>query len=131
MIKRLLDALAEGRELRIAGTDFHRDWTHAQDIAAALDALLFTPALPHRIYNVSAGESLSARAIIALLIEHGLKVRWTHDADPADLRLDPRESRKPLVIARLERDTGFHPRFNLRAGLADLAATHPEETAHA
>jgi nucleoside-diphosphate-sugar epimerase len=128
LIQQLLDARTEARELRITGTDMHRDWTHSQDIAAALDALLFTPQLHHRIYNVSAGESLSARAIVALLIEHGLKVRWTHDPDPADLRLDPRDSRKPLVIARLVRDTGFHP----RAGLADLLADlHPEETPHA
>jgi nucleoside-diphosphate-sugar epimerase len=132
LIQQLLHALAEGREVRIAGTDMHRDWTHAEDIAAALNGLLFAPELHHRIYNVSTGESVSARAIIDLLIERGLQVRWTREAETADISLDPRESRKPLVIARLRRDSGFHPSFDIRAGLADLlAATHPEERRYA
>jgi nucleoside-diphosphate-sugar epimerase len=122
LIQQLLDALADGREVRVNGTDMHRDWTHAEDIAAALDGLLFAPELHHRIYNVSTGESVSARQIIALLAERGLRVRWTSDPDAAGISLDPTESRKPLVIARLVRDTGFHPRFDIRAGLADLIA---------
>jgi len=131
LIQQLLSALAQDFEVRVngIGSDMHRDWTHAEDIAAALDGLLFAPELHHRIYNVSAGESVSARQIIALLIEHGMRVLWTDDAE---ITLDPSESRKPLVIARLVHDTGFHPRFDIRAGLADLIADlRPKETRYA
>jgi len=111
LIHQLLTALREKRTLRITGTDIHRDWTHAADIASALDSLLFAPKLNHRIYNVSAGQSISAREIIALFVERGLKVCWT--PDNADIVLDERDSRSPLIIDRLRQDTGFRPRFSI------------------
>jgi nucleoside-diphosphate-sugar epimerase len=98
----------------------HRDWTHASDVAAALDGLLFAPKLKHRIYNVSAGESMSAREIIALFVERGLKVCLTPDARQADIVLDERDSRRPLAIERLRQDTGFVPRFNILSGIDAL-----------
>ena len=121
LIRRLMDSLKSGQAVRVAGTDFCRDWTHAADIAAALDGLLFAPTLNHRIYNVSAGQPVSAREVLKLFTEQGLQVHWTSDQE-ADIVLDPRDSRKPLVIERLRRDTGFKPRFDFRAGLADVLA---------
>jgi nucleoside-diphosphate-sugar epimerase len=120
LIHQLLKASQENRTVRIAGNDMHRDWTHAADIAAALDGLLFAPKLNHRIYNVSAGKSISAREIIALFVERGLKVCWTCDTKSADLVLDECDSRAPLVIERLVRDTGFQPRFDIRSGIEAL-----------
>jgi nucleoside-diphosphate-sugar epimerase len=119
LIRRLLDFLQSGRPVRVAGTDVCRDWTHAADIAAGLDGLLFSPTLKHRIYNVSSGRPVSAREVLEILIEQGLQVQWTSD-DDADIVLDPLDSRKPLVIERLRRDTGFKPRFDFRTGLASL-----------
>jgi nucleoside-diphosphate-sugar epimerase len=118
LIHQLLTALEEGKTLRIAGTDLHRDWTHAADISAALAALLFAPKLNHRVYNVSAGQSISAREIIALFVERGLNVCWS--SDDADIVLDERDSRSPLVIDRLRQDTGFRPRFDIRSGMQAL-----------
>jgi nucleoside-diphosphate-sugar epimerase len=119
LIRRLLDFLHAGRPVRVAGTDFCRDWTYAMDIAAGLDGLLFSPTLNHRIYNVSSGWPVSAREVLEILIEQGLQVEWTRDEE-ADMVLDPRDSRKPLSIERLRRDTGFQPRFDFRTGLASL-----------
>jgi nucleoside-diphosphate-sugar epimerase len=112
LIQQLVDALAEGRTLRIGGSDMQRDWTHAADVAAALDGLLFAEKLNHLIYNVSAGESISARAVIAAFVKRGLKVCWTCDLTQADILLDEKDSRGPLVIERLQRDTGFLPRHS-------------------
>jgi nucleoside-diphosphate-sugar epimerase len=119
-IRQLLDALLEGRAVRIAGGDMHRDWTHAADIAAALDGLLFAPKLNHRIYNVSAGESISARAIIEIFVERGLQVCWESDPRQADIVLKESDSRGPLVIERLRQDTGFQPRVDVRSGIQAL-----------
>jgi UDP-glucose 4-epimerase len=128
LICRLLDFLLDGRPIRIGGTDFSRDWTHAADIAGALEAVLSSPRLNHRIYNVGSGSGVSAREIIAIFIEAGLEVRWT-DASP-DIFLDPRDSRKPLAIERLQHDTGFAPRFDIRAGISDtIAAESARRTA--
>jgi UDP-glucose 4-epimerase len=129
LIRRLLDFLSTGRALRIAGTDIDRDWTHAADIAAALDALLFAPILNHRIYNVGAGQSISAREIVALFVEEGLPVEWTSE-DRADIFLDPRENRKPLAIERLQSDTGFKPRYDLPSGLRHLMAAEKTQIEH-
>jgi GDP-4-dehydro-6-deoxy-D-mannose reductase len=113
VIQQLVQALTDARVLRIGGTDMHRDWTHAADVAAALDGLLFAEKLNHSIYNVSAGESISARAVITAFVERGLKVCWTSDLTQADIVLDEKDSRGPLVIERLRRDTGFAPRHSI------------------
>ncbi len=122
LVQQLLGCLIERRPAVIAGSDVFRDWTHAADIAAALDGLLFSPLLRHRIYNVSSGLPVSARDLISLFAERGLQVRWTSSVEEAAIVLDPQDSRKPLVTARLQQDTGFHPGFTMRAGLADLIA---------
>ena len=36
IIQQLLAALLQERTVRIGGSDMHRDWTHASDVAAAL-----------------------------------------------------------------------------------------------
>jgi UDP-glucose 4-epimerase/UDP-glucuronate 4-epimerase len=117
LIHQLVTALQENRTVSVGGTDMRRDWTHAADIAAALDGLLFVPKLNHRIYNVSAGESISARQMIALLVERGLKVYCHADSD---IVLHEGDSRGPLVIERLRQDIGFQPRFDIRSGIASL-----------
>lgn len=121
LIRRLTDSLLENRPLRIGGTDCERDWTHSGDIAAALDCLLFSPRLSYRVYNVGSGVGVSARKIITLFAEKGLEVCWSDDAP--DIVLDPKDGRKPLVIERLQHDTGFTPRFDICTGIADAIAT--------
>lgn len=122
MVQRLLGLFDEHRTVRIAGTDTRRDWTHAADIAAGLDALLFARSLNHRIYNVSSGLGVSARGILEVFVEHGIRLQWTANQGDADIVLGPHDDRKALDITRLQRDTGFTPRFDIRAGLAQLIA---------
>jgi len=122
LIHTLRGALASGRVLTIGGTDYWRDWTHADDIAAALEGLLVTKTLRHRLYNVSSGTAVSARTIINHFIGHGLAAVWLEDPDQTDLWLDDAESRTPLDCTRLRADTGFAPRFGLADGLNDVIA---------
>jgi nucleoside-diphosphate-sugar epimerase len=129
MVQRLLDLLGEQRTVCIAGIDMQRDWTHAADIAAGLDALLFARSLNHRIYNVSSGVSVTARSMIDLFVEHGIRIQWTANESEADIVLSPHEDRKPLVIDRLREDTGFTPRFDIRAGLCQLITAKKQTSA--
>jgi UDP-glucose 4-epimerase len=125
LIGRLLAHYRDGRAISIAGSEMHRDWTYAADVAAALDRLLFAPALRHRVYNVSAGVSYSAREVVQLFERAGLAVRWVSVGEYSDLVLDPEQGRKPLEIGRLITDTDFKPRFNLQSGIADMIASLP------
>jgi nucleoside-diphosphate-sugar epimerase len=119
LIRRLVDFLRSGKPVRVSGPDVSRDWTHAGDIAAGLDGLLFAPTLNHHIYNLSAGRAVSAYQVLEMFMEQGLEVRRT-GAEEADIIFELRQSRKPLVTERLRRDTGFAPRFDFRAGLTDF-----------
>jgi nucleoside-diphosphate-sugar epimerase len=120
LVYQLVDAWRAGRTLKIAGSDSTRDWTHATDISCAIDDLLVHPSLKHLLYNVSGGISTSARTIIATMIHRGLAVTWQNDATTADLILDPKSDRKPLIIARLMSDTNFQPQFHFASGLDSL-----------
>ena len=119
LIQQLTDALREGRRVRVAGAEVYRDWTYAGDVARALEALLFAPVLRDRVYNVSSGVSISSHEILALFAEHGLQIEWS-EAETAEIVLDPAQSRKPLLLARLKRDTNFASAFDLRAGVASM-----------
>ena len=119
-IGQLLQALKNNRTLKISGTDMSRDWTHATDISEALHRLLFAPVLNHKIYNVSNGISISARDIIHQFVNRGLNVCYCANATQADIILNEKDSRQPLVAERLKADTGFTPRYDLRAGIKQL-----------
>lgn len=122
LVQQLADALCDGRVVRVAGTDFVRDWTHAADIAMALTGLLEAPELRERVYNVSSGVAIGAREVIALFAKSGLRVEWTEQTEGADVVLRPEQSRSPLQIECLRRDTGFEPQYELRSGVADVIA---------
>ncbi len=125
LIARLLEHYQQGRAIFVAGSDMHRDWTHAADVAAALDGLLFAPALHHRVYNVSAGVAYSAREVVEIFERAGFAVRWVSAGEQSDIVLDPNDGRKPLEITRLVSETGFAPRFELQTGIAEMIASRP------
>lgn len=107
LIGQLATALHQQQRLRIQGSDYARDWTHVDDVCAAVYGLLRTPVLRHRCYNVSSGVPVTARQVIALFVQRGLQVEWVSDRASADLVLRPEDGRKPMVIERLRADTGF------------------------
>jgi nucleoside-diphosphate-sugar epimerase len=44
------------------------------------------------------------------------------DAASADIAMTPDRVRAPMDITRLRQDTGFAPRYDLAAGVADLVS---------
>ena len=117
---RLREALHRGQRLRIAGEDYARDWTHMDDVCAAVCSLLCAPVLRHFCYNVSSGEAVTARQVIALFVQRGLEVEWVKDPASADLVLRKEDGRKPMVIKRLCADTGFMTTVTMRQGVDRL-----------
>lgn len=98
------------------------DWLYARDAAEGLALLLETPDLAHQLYNVGAGDSWALEDWVAGLAERapGFKARPPRaDGAGMTVRVQTAIDRPPLSIKRLSTDTGYAPRFDLRASLSD------------
>jgi len=122
-VERLRAAQQEGRSVRVAGPDVPRDWTYTLDMGEAIRALLCAPRWRHTVYNVSCGQAVNFRQVVNAFVMRGLRVEWVQDPDAADIAMRPSQARAPLVISRLQNDTGFVPRYDLATGLADYVTT--------
>lgn len=121
----LAAALAGGVSLRVAGPNVARDYVHADDVGAAVAALLFADRLGHDVYNISSGVATGWHELIEMFAARGLDMRWTEDAPAADIAAGAGDARPPLDIARLAADTGFRPAIDLASGIDDLLAGRP------
>lgn len=115
---RLMAALGEGRAVRVAGPDVHRDWTYAADVAHGIAALLAAPRWQHAVYNLSCGLAVPFLAVVEAFVAAGLRAEWVADADAADIAMRPQQARAALAIDRLREDTGFAPAYPLPKGIA-------------
>jgi GDP-4-dehydro-6-deoxy-D-mannose reductase len=103
--------------LRVGNMSAERDFSDVRDVVAAY-LLAAEHGSPGSIYNVGSGEATS----IQLLLDTLLELSGT----PVELQVDQELLRPvdtPRVIcdaSRLRADTGWAPRFSLRATLADL-----------
>lgn len=113
-------ALDAGQAVRVASPTITRDWTHVNDIADGLFALLVAKQWNYSVYNVSYGEGVSFRTMVQTFVDHGLQAEWVDDIAAADIAIPPTSARLPLDIQRLQADTDFVPRVNFAAGVARL-----------
>ncbi|CAA9211133.1 MAG: hypothetical protein AVDCRST_MAG93-28 [uncultured Chloroflexia bacterium] len=115
----LVHAALEGRTLTIAGADLPRDVCYVDDVAEAFVRLTLAEQLRWPVYNVSAGEAHSLRAIATAIATHVPGFTWheTDDAAHADLVVMPASARGPLDLTRLRTDTDFSPVHPLSQGL--------------
>jgi len=119
VIGQLLTAWREGRSVTVAGPTARRDWTHAADVAGAIDALFRAPQWRYDVYNVSCGVAVSLREVVDGFVQRGLSVEWIDEVERADIAMTPGQERLPLDITRLQEDAGFAPRYDVAAGVAD------------
>lgn len=117
-VGQLMQALRQGKTLRVVGPTIRRDWTYMVDAANAVLALLQAPQLTYSVYNVSCGVAVPWRAVVDAFVTHGLTVAWVEETTVADIAMQPTHARAPMAIARLRHDTGFSPRYPLAAGVA-------------
>ena len=107
------------------------DWLYSRDAADGLAALLNATALRHQIYNVGSGMSWALEDWVAALGERitGFKSRPpAQDGEGATVRVQTAVDRPPMSIDRIQRDTGYSGKYDLRASLTDYLAwldAHP------
>lgn len=121
LIGRLATAQSQRRGISIAGHDVTRDWTFTADATDAIERLLATKTLRHRVYNVSSGERHAVSTVVSIFQSHGLDVRWGEGGE-AEILVAADDERTPLSIGRLTADTGFSPEWTLQDGIAATIA---------
>ncbi|KQP39930.1 NAD(P)-dependent oxidoreductase [Pseudorhodoferax sp. Leaf274] len=99
-----------------------RDWLYVRDAAAGLQALLDRPQLPRPVYNVAAGFMGRMSDWCAAVAAAHPGWSWQIAADTADIDYYAPYDRAPMDIAHLRADTGFVPRYDLRAAAEDFLA---------
>ena len=117
-IGQLMDALTNGKAISVAGPKVRRDWTYIEDAANAVLALLQADQLNHTVYNVGCGIAVSWHQVVDTFVHHGLSATWHDDEAVANVGMRPEQERLAMNIARLQRDTGFGPRYYIDAGIA-------------
>jgi UDP-glucose 4-epimerase len=118
-VQRLADACRAGRSLRLYGPHISRDWVYTADVAEAIRALLCAPAWNHPVYNIGSGRAIPFQEVVTAFVKRGLRVDWVDEAAEADMAMLASGGRAALSIERLQADTGFAPRFDFEASIAD------------
>jgi UDP-glucuronate 4-epimerase len=118
VIRTMISDALEGRPTRMAfGRDFHRQYVHVDDAAAALVAALDSPAIPQPAYNITGGTYLTLQevgdAVRSVLPEADISLETGPDpVDSVQSRFD---------ISAAARDLGFTPQHDLESGIRSYA----------
>jgi nucleoside-diphosphate-sugar epimerase len=110
-IRRLVEALAARRPVSVHGPDALRDWTHGDDVAGAIAALVLANRMSHGVYNVSCGVPVGWHGVQAAFAARGLEIAQAPTAEAADVAMSAAEGRPPMSIARIADDAGWRPRY--------------------
>jgi nucleoside-diphosphate-sugar epimerase len=112
---RIAHAAAQGaRRITVSTMDAVGDYIHAEDVAAAIAALLRAPAPRFSVYNIAAGETTSIATLLAWAAEKapGLRGELT-DAGEAEIVQDAGLTGGmwgAYDISRIVAETGWRPR---------------------
>lgn len=118
-----VEAAASGKELVVVDPDMARDWIYVADLAEAIGALAASPTLTHPLYNAGAGRSTRVSNVIAAIVREWPAARIRLDPGGRPNRnLRPEALRPAFAIDRLVAQTGFAPRTDICAGIANYAA---------
>lgn len=101
-----------------------RCFTHAEDVAAGISAILASPAARNNIYNLGApDEAISIRDLAQLVIDvlnpnNGLSIEFIEDAGPEEAK-EIIDSYADITLAK--NDLGYAPKITIEEGLRRLA----------
>jgi UDP-glucose 4-epimerase len=105
------------------GPSAPRDAVYVEDVAGGISAILFADRVPHDAYNVGWGRTTSTEETLAALrrLLPALEIERRPE-EPSPWAGAGNTARGPLRIERLTKDLGWHPRHDLRSGLAEYVA---------
>ena len=111
--------MLRGEPIEIDTTDHGRDYTYVVDTGSAIATVVDAPELPHDLYNITNGVSVTGAEIQRTLADLFPETRLVEPttAEPAGSSLGP--TRGPLSGYRLWHDLGWTPQYDLAAGLTD------------
>jgi UDP-glucose 4-epimerase len=101
-------AAVEGRQALLP-RPIVRDWIYAPDMADGIISVLDAPALGHRLYNISPGETWSILDFGRALAAHypGFECRLAAPSETATVDPHAPSDRAPLSADRIRRDLGW------------------------
>ncbi|MDE2785848.1 MAG: NAD(P)-dependent oxidoreductase [Chloroflexota bacterium] len=119
-------AMLRGEPITRDTTDYGRDYTYVLDTGSAIAAVVDAEELPHHLYNITNGVSVTGAQIQITLAELFPETRIVEDTstEPAESSLGP--TRGPLSGYRLWHDLGWVPQYDLAAGLTDYVRWRQE-----
>ena len=119
VVGRMIRAALETGILVVYRDDPARDWTYAPDVGRAIHRMLTCPVLPHYLYHVAPGQTLTpveiAEAVRSLLPQVRLDVRSGVDPDAPSLT-----RRGTLSAERLRQEVGFDDWTPFEDGIARI-----------
>jgi len=117
----MVAAALDGQTIKSNDFNRYRDWTHAQDIARGLLALLQADNLIEPVYNLSSGNAWPGHELLNLVrqVVGPVDAQLVADRAQANVPVNSPNRRGPLSIARLANDTGFAPEIAIEEGLRE------------
>ncbi|MEC9277864.1 MAG: NAD(P)-dependent oxidoreductase [Chloroflexota bacterium] len=115
LLKEWTGSIVRGLPIKVGDQSVERAFTYVLDIAGGICAVVNSPSLSYDVYNVSTGDKISLKQIIAVLRElhPDLQVLDSIDLGP------PPHGGNFMKSDRLTKDLGFYPQYDLRSGLKE------------
>lgn len=118
LLRRMIADALEGRPTRVEwGADFHRQYIHADDAAAALVAAIDAPNVGRRVYNVTGGnyQTLAETAELVRRVLPQADISLAAGRDPGD------DVQHCFDISAAQQDLGYIPAVTLEDGIRSFA----------
>lgn len=118
-IHAMAQAVLERQILRVRGLSVARSWTHVEDVAHALTAMLKAPRPAYSTYNISYGQAYTLRQVLDVFqnVEPTFRYEVVEEGEAADIAYDESRQRGSMDITRLRQDIGYEPRYDLESGI--------------
>ena len=106
--------VVRGEPIVVYNRSIARDYTFVVDAAAGIQTVLDAPALPHDVYNISAGRPISLEEVIAALRALRPSVEVIDAPSGGPQGVEPQPVRD---ATRINTALGFSPRHDMASGL--------------
>ena len=117
-IHRLAELASKEKPIKVHGSHIARDFCHSDDVASAFTALLLVEKLSYPIYNVAASQAYPLSDALEAVRDMKPDVSWEEVSEPeADLVQTSVNARAGMSVKRLQNDTSWQPKYDLRTGM--------------